>query len=152
MTTDVSNQPTALARRLALMLLLLRLSVFLVFLVWALDKFLNPEHTAAVFDGSYGISNLVPIASYILGALQLAISIGFVLGIAKFFTYGMILVMHAVSTFASFPYYLDPYASPNLLFFTAWPMLAACCALFVLRKEDTIALSFGSKQPPNVPE
>lgn len=37
---------------------------------------------------------------------------------------------------------------PNLLFFAAWPMLAACLALFLLRDEDTLATvgSHGSRQ------
>jgi len=48
-------------------------------------------------------------------------------------------VMHAVSTLSSFPQYID--AFNNLLFFAAWPMLAACIALFLLREHDT-KLSF----------
>ena len=40
------------------------------------------------------------------------------------------LLMHAGSTLASYKKYLQPFESPNLLFFAAIPMLAAC---FVLR-------------------
>lgn len=47
------------------------------------------------------------------------------------------LLLHAVSTFSSFPQYLDPFK--NLLFFAAWPMLAACIALYLLRDLDTMA-------------
>ncbi|NER79557.1 MAG: hypothetical protein F6K42_08230 [Leptolyngbya sp. SIO1D8] len=46
--------------------------------------------------------------------------------------------MHAVSTLASFPRYLDPFTTPNLLFFAAWPMLAACFGVFFLRDLDTL--------------
>jgi len=46
------------------------------------------------------------------------------------------LVLHAVSTLSSFKQYLAPFDGPNLLFFAAWPMLAACFALFILRDLD----------------
>ncbi len=55
------------------------------------------------------------------------------LGIAKRWTYGLVLVMHAISTLASFRMYLG---FDNLLFFAAWPMLAACFALYLLRDHD----------------
>jgi hypothetical protein len=38
--------------------------------------------------------------------------------------------MHAVSTLSSWKMYLTPFAEgPSLLFFAAWPMLAACVTL-----------------------
>lgn len=136
----------SLHRRLAPMLLVLRASVFLVLLMWALDKLLNPDHTAAVFATFYGIDNLGTIASYVLGVLQAIVALAFLVGAFKPYSYGLVLVMHAISTFASFPRYLAPYEGSNLLFFAAWPMLAACCALFVLRREDTIA-TINPKEP-----
>ena len=36
-------------RRLSISLLLLRISVFVVMLIWTLDKFIYPEHATAVF-------------------------------------------------------------------------------------------------------
>ena len=45
------------------------------------------------------------------------------------------LVLHAISTLSSYKMYLA--AFDNLLFFAAWPMLAACIALFYLRDLDT---------------
>lgn len=45
-------------QRLRLSLLLLRLGVFVVMGVWTLDKFLNPAHTAAVFEHFYLIKGL----------------------------------------------------------------------------------------------
>jgi hypothetical protein len=41
-----------------------------------------------------------------------------------------------VSTFSSYKQYLAPFEGPNLLFFAAWPMLAACFTLFLLRDQD----------------
>ena len=44
--------------------------------------------------------------------------------------------MHTVSTLSSWRQYLDPF--DNLLFFAAWPMLAACIALYLLRDHDNL--------------
>jgi len=115
-------------------LFLLRAGVFIVMLMWTLDKFIAPEHTAAVFDNFYGISGLSTTLSYTIGALQLVLVLAFVVGFKKTITYGLILLLHTISTFSSFPQYLD--AFNNLLFFAAWPMLAACVALFILRDYD----------------
>lgn len=115
----------------------LRASVFLVMLMWTLDKFIQPEHTAAVFKHFYSIPDLGNTVAYALGSVQLIILVLFFIGFKKTFTYGVILILHAISTFVSFGKYLAPYDGSNLLFFAAWPMLAACVMLFVFRKEDS---------------
>ncbi len=109
-------------RKLQWSLLALRLGVFLVMLVWTLDKF-------------YGISGMNEVAAYIMGALQLTLVFAFVLGFKKRITYGIIFLMHGASTLSAFNQYFD--AFNNLLFFAAWPMWAACFALYMLRDEDT---------------
>ena len=121
--------------RISLALLLMRLSVFLVFLMWTLDKFFVPDHAAAVFENFYFLGGLGPTVFYVLGALELVLILAFVVGYRKTITYGLVLVLHAVSTLSALPQYLDPFN--NLLFFAAWPMLAACYALFSLRDLDT---------------
>ncbi len=123
-------------KNLKLSLLLLRYGVFIVFAMWTLDKFVNPEHAAVVFKVFYKIDGLSAVAAYAVGGLQAALVIAFALGIAKKWSYGAILLLHAVSTFSSYARYLDPWS--NLLFFAAWPMLAATAALFLLRDEDTL--------------
>ena len=45
-------------RRIAEVLLALRLSVLLVMLVWTLDKFVNPGHAAGVYANFYAIRGL----------------------------------------------------------------------------------------------
>lgn len=129
----------SLEQKLPWALLILRVGIFVVMFVWALDKFINPAHTAAVFEGFYGISGLSSTLAAVLGALQVILCLAFLVGLWKTVTYGLILALHAVSTFSSFPQYID--AFNNLLFFAAWPMLAACLALFLLREHDT-KLSF----------
>jgi putative oxidoreductase len=131
--------------RLPLVLLLLRWSVFLVMLMWTLDKLVRPEHAAAVYQNFYFIGNLGNGVMYVIGAVQLLIILGFVLGLRKTITYGAVLFFHTISTVSSFKQYFAPFQDGNLLFFAAWPMLAACFALFYLRDWDTIATLNPSK-------
>lgn len=122
--------------KLPLALLTLRLTVFLVMLVWTLDKFLAPGHAAAVFEKFYFMKGLGSAVMLAVGVIELVIIVGFLLGYAKRFTYGAVFVFHAVSTLASFPMYLNP--AQGRLFYAAWPMLAACFALYLLRDRDTM--------------
>ncbi|MDT8440850.1 MAG: hypothetical protein RQ723_04225 [Desulfuromonadales bacterium] len=124
--------------RLPLALLLLRLGIFVVMFIWTIDKFVRPEHAAAVFENFYFIDNLGRVPSYLIGTVELALLAGFLVGWKKRFTYGFVLVLHAVSTLSSFRQYLAPFEGPNILFFAAWPMLAACIALYLLRNRDTL--------------
>ncbi|TCO77844.1 hypothetical protein [Chromatocurvus halotolerans] len=121
--------------RIANALFTLRLGVFIVMLMWTLDKFVNPQHSAAVFDNFYGLSNMGTGLFMVLGALQLVLVLAFIAGFKKRFTYGAVFLLHAVSTLSSWQQYLDGFN--NLLFFAAWPMLAACYALYILRDMDT---------------
>lgn len=123
-------------KRIAVALLTLRLSVFIVMAFWTMDKFVNPDHAAKIFQSFYLIPGLQHQLIYFIGAIQLVIIIGFVVGFKKTATYGLVLFLHSVSTFASFRQYLDPFN--NLLFFAAIPMLAACFALFFLRDLDQL--------------
>lgn len=124
--------------RLPIALLALRLGVFVVMFIWTIDKFVRPEHAAAVFENFYFFSNLSTALSYLIGAVELALLAGFLAGWKKRFTYGTVLVLHAISTLSSFKQYLAPFEGPNLLFFAAWPMLSACVALYLLREQDTL--------------
>jgi len=122
--------------RLPVALLAMRLSVFLVMLVWTLDKFLDPAHAAGVFAHFYAMQGMGTFVMYALGAAEMVIIIAFVLGLMRRWTYGTVLLLHAVSTLASFQMYLNP--AEGRLFFAAWPMLAACFALYLLRDHDNL--------------
>ncbi len=124
--------------RLPLALFFLRLGVFIVMFMWTIDKFIRPEHAAAVFENFYFVSGLSNMLSYLIGVIEMIILAGFLLGYQKRLTYGFVLVFHGISTLSSFKQYLSPFDGPNLLFFAAWPMLAACFALYYLRDQDTL--------------
>lgn len=120
-------------------LLVLRLSVAVVMLAWTIDKLVRPEHALTVLQHFYGLGGLGAAPIYILGAAELVLIALFVLGLFKTWTYGAIMVMHGLTTLVSFHEYLHPFEGVNLLFFAAWPMLGACVALFLLRKDDQLA-------------
>jgi putative oxidoreductase len=128
--TSMSNQP-----KIANALVLLRLSIFVVMLMWTLDKFINPQHSAGVYANFYKIGGLEANVIMIIAILELLLLLAFVIGFKKRISYGLVFILHAVSTISTIPHYLDPFN--NLLFFAAIPMLAGCWALFSLRDLDT---------------
>lgn len=124
--------------KLQLSLFLMRLGIFYVMFAWAVDKFLNPSHTAGVWGRFYKFDGIDEMMSYGLGALQVAVLIVFVLGLWKRFSYGVVLIMHTVSTLSTWEYLVNPYIDEPkaMLFMAAVPMLSACIALFLLRNDD----------------
>jgi len=124
--------------RVGVALLVLRLTVFFVMLIWTIDKFVRPAHAASVYEHFYFLRGLGPAMIYSIGVVELLLLIGFVIGFAPRVTYGLVLLLHAVSTFSSFQQYFHPFQGPNVLFFAAWPMLGACFTLYYLRNLDTL--------------
>ncbi len=129
--------------RLQLSLFVLRISVFVVMLFWSLSKLLDPEAAAGLFESFYYIGGMSASFINAIAVMQLAIEVAFVLGLARFWTYGFILITHGVSTLASWQQYLDPFN--HMMFLAAVPMLGACLALFLLRDHDTL-FSLGRKE------
>ncbi len=123
-------------KRLQLSLLFLRFSVFLVMFMWTIDKFINPGHAVKIYEKFYYISGLELTVMYAIGVIEVVLLFLFLVGYKKQYTYGAVLALHTVSTLFSFKQYLAPFDGANLLFFAAWPMLAACFALFLLRDQD----------------
>jgi putative oxidoreductase len=135
-------------KRLPLALLLLRLSVFVVMFVWTIDKFVEPQHASKIMAAFYSMSGVGDVLIYLLGVIELAVILAFVLGFAKRLSYGLVLLLHAISTLASYQKYLNPLEPPNLLFFAAIPMLAACFVLYYLRDADVL---WTIKKPASAP-
>ncbi len=124
--------------RVGVALLILRVTVFLVMLIWTIDKFVRPAHAISIYEHFYFLPGLGPATVYLIAVAEIVLLIGFVIGFAPRFTYGVVLLLHAVSTFSSFHQYLHPYEGPNILFFAAWPMLGACFVLYYLCDHDTV--------------
>jgi len=123
-------------RRIQTSLLCLRIGVFIVMFFWTLDKFIQPGHSARIFENFYLIGGMGEGMIKLIGVIQMLIVLGFLAGLFKTATYALVLAMHTISTLASWKQYLAPF--DHLLFFAAWPMLAACIALFLLRDRDTL--------------
>ena len=124
--------------KLALSLLLIRIGVAVVFIMWTVDKLLNPEHAARVFATFYMIDSLSVTASYIIGTVQMIVVLAFLAGAAKKYSYMAVFVMHLISSLSTYERYFDPWTGTNLLFFAAVPMLAGSWALWSLRDHDTL--------------
>lgn len=125
--------------RIRLVLLFLRITVFMVMFVWTLDKFIAPDHAARVFEKFYLLPGLSSVVFVAIGTIQLVIVTAFLIGFQKTVSTGLVLVMHLISTVSSYHHYVNVFQpGTNLLFWAAWPMLAACFALFYLRDYDTI--------------
>jgi putative oxidoreductase len=128
---------TNYARRIPTVLLLLRVSIFVVMLAWTIDKFVRPEHAISIFEHFYFVKGVGSAVVYALAMLELLLLIGFVIGLVPRLTYGLVLLFHGATTFASYAQYFHPFEKANILFFASWPMLAACFALYYLRNLDT---------------
>ena len=123
--------------RLPLALLVLRLGIFLVLILWTLDKFINPTEAISIYSGYYGV-HLSSVGVYVLGALELLVVLAFLVGMQKRLSRAVVMAM--VSTTVLFPgrLYFHPYVDHILLFFAFWTMLAGCFALYSLREYDVI--------------
>ncbi len=131
MTNDLADR-----RRIEISLLALRAGVLIVMLMWTLDKLIHPDHAAAVFENFYGLSGLGSGLMTAIGIAELILLALFAAGVWKRLTYGLVFLFHGISTLSSYQQYLEPF--DNLLFFAAWPMLAACLALYLLRDQDRL--------------
>lgn len=118
-----------------LSLFFMRITVFLVMFAWTVDKFVDPSHGALILESFYFIGGAGETIVMAMGAIELILILAFVAGMWKKYTYGLVLIFHGLTTLASWDRYIPP--DVTLTFYSAWPMLAACIALFLLRDLDT---------------
>ncbi len=136
MSNSTNDLTGRFEKRIAWSLLLIRAGIATVFVMWTVNKFVNPEQTAALFKKFYMIGSLSNIAAYAIGGVQMVIILAFLIGWLRTWSYGIILGLHAISTVSAWGQYIDPWTYPNLLFFAAFPMLAAGTALWLMRDLD----------------
>lgn len=138
----MSVRDPVVTERWALAVLRVSLGVFL--LLWGVEKFVIPEVTVQIWGGFYGVglaAALVPL----VGALESALALAITVGLWRRATYGLGLLLHAVSVAATWRQLLDPWGlrsggAPNHLFLAGVPVLAAFLALYLLRDRDTWTL------------
>ena len=136
--------PAKAGRSAAIPLLVLRLATGYFMILWAMEKLLKPESSVGIFSFFYGleISTAVAIA---LGIVQCVIVAAFLVGFMRRVSYGLVLLMHAVSTLATWQHLVDPFGlylleNPQHLFFASVPVLAGIWLLYVLRDQDSYTL------------
>lgn len=134
-------------RRLEFGLAVIRLAAAAFFLVWSIEKIVEPERAASVFQAFYFIESLPATGSLLVGVVQTAIILAFACGLWKLWTYGAVLLMHTVSTLSTIERLASPYSDINHLFWAAVPVLGALVALFILRNDDNF-LTLGRSTHP----
>lgn len=126
-------------------LLILRLGLGAFLLLFGIDKLVAPATTMEVITHFYGliVSHGMVLAA---GALEVLLGLAFLAGWRKTLSYGLGLLLHAVSTLATWRELLAPFGA-NHLFLAAIPVLAAFIALFLLRRHDTLTLWGAGRTP-----
>ncbi len=138
----MATRDPAVTDRWALAVLRVSLGVFL--LAWGLEKFAIPAATEGIWAKFYGVglaASLVPV----VGALESALALAITVGLWRRASYGLGLLVHAVSAFSSWRQLLDPWGlrsggPPNHLFLAGVPVLAGFVVLYLLRSRDTWTL------------
>jgi len=122
-------------REIPAALLILRLGLGAFLLLFGIDKLVAPATAVEVMTQYYGltIAHGMVLAA---GVLEILLGLAFLAGWWKTLSYGLGLLLHAVSTLATYRELLTPFGA-NHLFLAAIPVLAAFIALFLLRRYDT---------------
>ena len=114
---------------------LLRLGLGLFFVLWGIDKIVAPGSTVKIFEMFYMMPISVSLAPMI-GAIEIIFGLAFIAGVYKDRVYLLGVLLHGISTLASYRQYMDPFGK-NHLFLAAIPLLFAYVALYMMRDEDT---------------
>jgi putative oxidoreductase len=122
----------------------LRVSLGVFLLLWGVEKFVIPTPTVPLWDKFYGVglgASLVPF----VGALESVLALAIVVGLWRRVSYGLGLLVTAVSGLSSWRQLVDPWGlraggSPNHVFLAGAPALAAFVALYRMRAQDSWTL------------
>lgn len=124
-----------LQRRLPVALAVLRGTLGIFLLLWALEKIVAPAGTTQIFASFYGVEISTDLAPWIGGA-ELVLVAAFLAGLWRRLTYGLATLFHAVSVASTWQQLLDPIGPPNHLFIAGVPVLAGFVVLYLLRDWD----------------
>ncbi|MGH7781563.1 MAG: hypothetical protein ACREQR_17250 [Candidatus Binataceae bacterium] len=124
-------------RREQAALFLLRVGLGFFLLLWSCDKFAEPGTTVKIFQGFYKIP-ISTLAASVIGSIEALISVLFIAGAWRSYTYAIGLALHGISTFASWRQLTTPFSQSHHLFVAAIPVLTAFIALYILRERDTL--------------
>jgi uncharacterized membrane protein YphA (DoxX/SURF4 family) len=135
--------------RLPVTLLVLRILVFGVFLMWTLEKFVNPDRAAGIYRMAYSMQP-DSILIVLLGILEFAVIVAFLVGFQKRWARAALLAAMGIATLAPARFYPTPFDDHILLYYAAFPTLAVVFALYALRDYDTLWIVGASKPTASV--
>lgn len=131
-------------------LLLLRVSLGLFLVIWGLDKLADVEHGIGVSDWLYfGLfSNQLLMQAF--GVLEIAVGLLIVLGVARRFTYPVLLAITGVTLLGVWRSIIDPWGwwmeGTNALFYPSIIIFAGALVLWAFRDEDRLVVGRGSRE------
>jgi len=132
--------PNRFQNRLSTALLILRLSLGIFLLLWALEKFILPQMTEQIWSNFYQIPISGAIVT-VLAVLQTLLALALIIGLFRPFTYGIALGINAITFISTWRQLLDPWGlaageTVNHLFLAGIPVLAGFIALYILHPWD----------------
>ena len=139
-----------LERRLDLALAILRITLGIFFLIWAVEKLVMPEANAAIWEKFFKIPLAVNL-SYPIGIVNGLMALALIAGFIRTFTYGYWTLFHFISVASTWSYLIKPFGSPNHLFLAGVPIVSAMLALFILREYDNWSVD-GKRAARAIPE
>jgi len=128
----------------ALGMLILRLGLAWFLFVWAINKILAPVQYQKLWGYFHGIE-IGSTLPYVMGGLQIIISLAIAIGLWRTISYGLGLTMHSVTIVVIFPSLIAPFVINNgfptnrnqAIAVAAW---AGFATLWLLRKRDVWSL------------
>ena len=126
--------------RLKPALFITRMSIALFLLPWVILKFTNPTYSSDIVGYFYKIK-LPAETPIVMGVFWVVLLLAFVSGFKKRISYGLVLILHAISTLTTWKILLGPLSTgdnKDILFMAALPALAAMLLLYLLREHDTL--------------
>ena len=125
-------------RTIALGLAILRISLGIFLLIWALEKFAIPQTTVGIWDHFYMI-DIGAAIPYVVGGLETVLALAITVGVWRSISYALGLGFHAISVASTWKQLIDPWGlylfeRPQHLFLAGVPVLAAFVTLFLLRR------------------
>ena len=133
----------------SLPLIPLHMAVGLLFVIWGLDKLVNPEHAIAVSDTFYFGLLSAPALQPILGILETALGLAVILGVARRYAYPVGVLVTGVTLLCVWKSILDPWGwylgeGANVFFFPSLIVFAGALVLAAFRDQDTMCLQKGA--------
>ncbi|KAB7610402.1 hypothetical protein F9L33_13960 [Amylibacter sp. SFDW26] len=127
-------------KRIEVALLIIRVTAATFLGLWATLKFHHPEWQRNIFTGFYKIDfiEISDALSYGLGTIQVLIVLAFLLGLWRFWSYGLVMLMSAAGVIGSLGAFVEYYNFPKNLMLASIPTLGALIALFILRDLDNL--------------